>query len=75
MQFAEEPVSWVSMKQKTLALSSMEAEYMAASDCAHQFPLLPDNQGSIFLTDNNVTMQQSKHIDVHFHHIWECTEY
>ena len=33
---AQGPVSWVSRKQKTVALSSMEAEYMALSDCSHQ---------------------------------------
>jgi hypothetical protein len=27
------PISWLSRKQKTIALSSMEAEYMAISDC------------------------------------------
>ena len=27
-------ISWLSCKQKTVALSSMEAEYMAISDCS-----------------------------------------
>jgi hypothetical protein len=30
------PVSWLSCKQKTIALSSTEAEYMALSDCLQQ---------------------------------------
>ena len=33
---AQGPVSWVSRKQKTVALSSTEAEYMALSDCSRQ---------------------------------------
>jgi hypothetical protein len=33
---ANGPVSWLSCKQKTIALSSTEAEYMALSDCSRQ---------------------------------------
>src|SRR5258708_27128027 len=29
-------ISWTSRAQKTIALSSTEAEYMALSDCSHQ---------------------------------------
>jgi hypothetical protein len=28
------PISWLSRKQKTIALSSTEAKYMAISDCS-----------------------------------------
>ncbi|KAJ3552813.1 hypothetical protein NP233_g12787 [Leucocoprinus birnbaumii] len=33
---AQGPVSWLSRRQKTVALSSTEAEYMALSDCSRQ---------------------------------------
>ncbi|KAI3619346.1 gag-pol polyprotein [Moniliophthora roreri] len=36
INFACAPVFWVSQKQKSVALSSTEAEYMALSDCARQ---------------------------------------
>ena len=36
VQLANCSVSWVSKAQKTIALSSTEAEYMALSDCARQ---------------------------------------
>jgi hypothetical protein len=33
---ASAPISWTSRAQKTVALSSTEAEYMALSDCSRQ---------------------------------------
>ena len=71
IKFANAPVCWVSHQQKTIALSSTEAEYMALSDCARQIrwienlfgelgfplesiPLIGDNQGSLFLSSNEV---------------------
>uniref|UniRef100_A0A0W0FDG7 Reverse transcriptase Ty1/copia-type domain-containing protein n=1 Tax=Moniliophthora roreri TaxID=221103 RepID=A0A0W0FDG7_MONRR len=89
INFACAPVFWVSQKQKSVALSSTEAEYMALSDCARQikwiinlfseieYPiakllLLSDNQGAIFISKNQVTEKQTKHIDIEYHHIREC---
>jgi hypothetical protein len=36
LKLADGTVSWRSHAQKTVALSSMEAEYMAMSDCSRQ---------------------------------------
>ena len=36
LKLANEIFSWTSHTQKTVALSSTEAEYMALSDCSHQ---------------------------------------
>ena len=36
VKLANGPISWVSHKQKTIALSSTEAEYMALSDSCQQ---------------------------------------
>src|SRR5882672_3979875 len=36
IQLAHGPVSWLSHRQKTVALSSTKAEYMALSDCCRQ---------------------------------------
>jgi len=43
------------------------------------FPVLPiticgDNQGSLFIGSNPVQEKQTKHIDIHYHYIWECIE-
>ena len=35
-KLAGSTISWLSRAQKTIALSSTEAEYMAISDCCHQ---------------------------------------
>jgi hypothetical protein len=36
MLFAQAPIAWISRRQKTVALSSTESEYMAMSDCCRQ---------------------------------------
>jgi len=33
-----------------------------------------DNQGSLFIGSNPVQEKQTKHIDIHYHYIWECIE-
>jgi len=77
---------WNSHLQKTTALSSTEAEYMALSNCAHQviwikqifgelgYNLKPisicgDNQGSIFMANNPITEQHTKHIPICYHFV------
>ncbi len=65
-KLADGIVSWQSCSQKTVALSSTEAEYMALSDCSRQairmksvfgiplttVPIIGDNQGSIFISSS-----------------------
>ena len=80
------------MKQKTVALSSCEAEYIAATSATCQgvwlnwrikelkgveerpMKLLVDNQSAITLSKNLVHHSSSKHIDTHYHFIWQCVE-
>ncbi|XP_056862388.1 secreted RxLR effector protein 161-like [Raphanus sativus] len=45
--YADCPITWSSHKQETVALSSCEAEFMAATDAAKQAIWLQDLQGEI----------------------------
>ena len=87
------PVCWLSAKQKVVALSSCEAEYIAASTTAthgvwlsrlmeellgfeSEAPLLfIDNKAAISLIKNPVLHDRSKHIEIRFHYIRECSEH
>lgn len=88
IKLAAGPICWSSHKQKTIALSSTEAEYMVLSDSCRQLmwlqslfteigflitslPLCGDNQGSVFIASNPVQECCTKHIDIHYHYIWE----
>jgi hypothetical protein len=89
-KLADGIISWRSHAQKTVALSSTEAEYMAISDCARQaiwirtlltelgitLKATPvyDNQGSIFIASNPVQESRLKHIDIRYHYIQECVQ-
>jgi hypothetical protein len=83
------PITWQSSKQKVVALSSCEAEYIAAANAACQGVWLArllgdfvdsapelkvDNMSAIALTKNPVFHDRSKHIDVRYHFIRECVE-
>ncbi|GJU37998.1 retrovirus-related pol polyprotein from transposon TNT 1-94 [Tanacetum coccineum] len=57
-------VSWSLKKQKSTAISSTEAEYIALSGCCAQI-------SAIALYCNNVQHSRSKHIDFRYHFIKE----
>nr|GEV20088.1 zinc finger, CCHC-type [Tanacetum cinerariifolium] len=61
--FGESPITWCTQKQPTVALSSCESEFMAATGAA-----------SITLVRNPVFHGRSKHIDIRYHFIRECIE-
>ncbi|GJY89894.1 retrovirus-related pol polyprotein from transposon TNT 1-94 [Tanacetum coccineum] len=59
-------VSWLSKKQRSTAISTTEAEYIAMSGCY--------NKSAIALYCNNVQHSRSKHIDIRHHFIREYVE-
>ncbi|UYV70601.1 hypothetical protein LAZ67_7003642 [Cordylochernes scorpioides] len=66
-------ISWCSRKQKCVALSTAEAEYYAMCEAAKKLygisseDIYIDNQGAMFLAENEVVSERSKHIDIrHF---------
>ncbi|KAE9181472.1 hypothetical protein PF005_g22874 [Phytophthora fragariae] len=65
------PVVWRSTLQKTVALSSTEAEYMALSDCVKEcvWMIYEDNQGAMALAKNVGYQARTKHIDIRYHFI------
>ncbi|POM74328.1 Integrase catalytic core protein [Phytophthora palmivora] len=73
------PVVWRSKFQKTVALSSTEAEYMALSDCIKEVDIgaeqhgptviYEDNQGAMALAKNVGYQARTKHIDIRYHFI------
>ena len=80
-------VSWCSQKQKIVALSTTEAEYVASCDAVKhllwckrlikefgyniQPEILIDNQSSIKIIKNPKFHNRTKHIDVRYHYIRE----
>lgn len=83
-------VTWVSQKQRVVALSSCESEYIASANAACQGiwlrrllgellgiqapKLLVDNKSAIALSKNRVHHDRSKHIDTCYHFVRDCVD-
>ena len=79
-KLANSIILWRSHAQKTIALSSMEAKYMAIwiktlikelRIKIRSIPIYGDNQSSIFIASNAVQKSHTKHINIHYHYICE----
>ena len=79
------PIILKSSKQKTVALSSCEAEYMALALCVQEVSMVmnifnaigldysvkvfSENLSAKHLVDNPIITQRSKHIDIKYHFV------
>ncbi|GKD77496.1 retrovirus-related pol polyprotein from transposon TNT 1-94 [Tanacetum coccineum] len=64
-------VSWSSKKQKSIAISSIKAEYIALSG---RYSSILRQKSAIALCCNNVQHSRARHIDVRYHFIKEQVE-
>lgn len=85
--YGNNPISWFSKKQSCVALSTAEAEYVAAAACAQDLVNLKgilsdfrldnktilycDNRSSILMAKSNENSKRAKHIDIKAHFIKE----
>ncbi|OWY94389.1 Retrovirus-related pol Polyprotein [Phytophthora megakarya] len=70
LMMCDAPVVWRSTSQKTVALSSTEAEYMALKQ-VDSTVIYEDNQGAMVLAKNVGYQARTKHIDIRYHFIRE----
>jgi hypothetical protein len=87
VQLNNATISWCSQRQKSVAVSTTEAEYMSLSLASRQIiwlkrgiieqgfdveaHLIGDNDGSLNLSKNPRIHSRSKHIDIHYHFVRE----
>ncbi|PWA81315.1 ribonuclease H-like domain, Reverse transcriptase, RNA-dependent DNA polymerase [Artemisia annua] len=86
--YGDSPISWSTKKQDTVALSSCESEFIAATQALwlkgllsrlthsneEKVTIMVDNKSAIELIKNPVFHGRSKHIDTKYHFIRECVE-
>jgi hypothetical protein len=77
--FGSAMISWQSRKQSSIALSTTEAEYIAAcfASCEaiwRATAILCDNQSCIKMTENHVFHDRSKHIEIRYHFIRDMVQ-
>lgn len=84
------PIHWTSKKQGCVALSTAEAEYIAASAAAQELinvkgvlsefginecaKLYCDNKSAILISTNYENTKRSKHIDIKYHYLKDLTQ-
>ncbi|KAL1549635.1 1,8-cineole synthase, chloroplastic-like [Salvia divinorum] len=62
-------ISWTSKLQKTIVLSTMEAEYVAATEASKEM-----RQSAIFLAKNLAFHSKTKHMELKYHYIQHLLE-
>lgn len=83
--YGENPISWFAKKQNCVAMSTAEAEFVAAATCAQDHVnikgilenfkaknntiLYCDNKSSILMSKSNENSKRAKHIDIKYYYL------